>query len=114
MQSNEKGKPSNEMYHVNWISEKSFWQNWTYVNDFKKEKLLANIMVIYKHFLFKTGNKNGWFPRLYWKTIRVAAGTKIGLKETNLLLFANDKSFYNENLKGCTCIFVDLIREFSM
>ena len=53
MQSNEKGKPSNEMYHVNWISEKSFWQNWTYVNDFKKEKLLAKIMVIYKHFLLR-------------------------------------------------------------
>ena len=53
MQSNEKGKPSNEMYHVNWIIEKSFWQNWTYVNDFKKEKLLANIMVIYKHFLLR-------------------------------------------------------------
>lgn len=113
MQSNEKGKPSNEMYHINWIREKSFWQNWTYINDFKKEKLLANIIVIYKHFLFKTGNKNGWFSILYWKTIRGAAHTKIGLKETNLSLFANDKSIYNENLKGYTCIFVDLIRGFS-
>ena len=101
------------MYHINWIREKSFWQNWTYINDFKKEKLLANIIVIYKHFLFKTGNKNGWFSILYSKTIRVAARTKIRLKETNLSLFANYKSIYNENLKGYTCIFVDLIREFS-
>ena len=47
------------------------------------------------------------------KTTRVAVHTKIGLKEKNLSLFANDKSIYNENLKGCTCIFVDLIGEFS-